>query len=821
MKRHIQFTILFFAILTCQMQQVCQAQLTISSQQSDHMHLPVQEQQSARPQQSIRAQQPVQTIRGTVYDASSREPLYGANIILAELNKGTITDTDGSFILDHVPVGRYSLHIRFVGYEPILRPELLVSSGKEVVLDIAMQTDISDIEEVTVKPSARKDRPINSMANVSARTFSVEEAGRYAGALDDPGRMAGNFAGVTSPGVHVNAVVVRGNAPKGMQWRLEGVDIPVPSHFSGSNVAGGGGLTMFSSSMLTNSDFYTGAFPAEYGNATAGVFDMKLRNGNNSKREYSFQAGVQGIEAALEGPLGGKAGGSYLLNYRYSTMALVFPLLPELKFSDEIPVYQDLSFKVNLPAGKAGNLSIWGIGGLSSTSMKGTDEVTDWIYPERRVQMNFHYNMGTAGITHTKGLSAKTFLRSTLAVNSGQHLYNKESRLDPGDPAELFPLYDIGTTSSMAILSTSLTHVAGPRLTLRTGIDANELFYTLHGDARDYEAGELKQIMDGSGNSMLLKGYLQGKYDIGRNVALTGGTSLSWFGLNGELRLEPRFSARWQPFSSHSFSLGYGNHSQTEPLFVYFVTRTDNATGERSYPNKSLERMGAHHFVLGYDWSVTDNLRLKLEPYYQLLYNVPVVAGSPYSMVNFLADWTFDRVLVNEGTGSNRGIDLTVERFLKQGYYFMTTASLYKSEYKGGDGIVRRTRYDGGYVLNLLGGREWQLFGKNMLGLNIKCTFMGPYWYHPVDEAATVLAQSIVYDEDMPFTDRHTGVESISDVMLSYRVNGRSVSTVFTLQVRNALGSQYQGKRFNLVTQAVEDEFFSSAVPFVSCRVEF
>jgi hypothetical protein len=797
MKRNIQFTILFFVILACQAQQVCQAQLT------------------------IQPQQPVQTIRGTVYDANSREPLYGANIILAELNKGTITDTDGTFILDNVPVGRYSLHIRFVGYDPILRPELLVSSGKEVVLDIAMQTAISDIEEVTVKPSARKDRTINSMANVSTRTFSVEEAGRYAGALDDPGRMAGNFAGVTTAGVHVNAVVVRGNAPKGMQWRLEGVDIPVPSHFSGSNVAGGGGLTMFSSSMLANSDFYTGAFPAEYGNATAGVFDMRLRNGNNRKREQAFQAGVQGIEAALEGPLGGKTGGSYLLNYRYSTMALVFPLLPELEFSDEIPVYQDLSFKVNLPAGRAGNFSVWGIGGLSHTDMKGTDEVEEWIYPSSRVRMNFHYNMGTAGITHTKGLSSKTFLRSTLALNSGQHLYNEQSRLDPGAPAVLSPLIDIGTTSSTAILSTSLTHVAGPRLTLRTGIDANEMFYTLHGDARDYEAGQLMQFMDGSGSSMLLKGYLQGKYDLGRNVALTGGANLSWFGLNGELRLEPRLSARWQAFSRHSFSFGYGNHSQTEPLFVYFVTRTDEATGERTYPNKSLDRMGAHHFVLGYDWSVTDNLRLKIEPYYQALYDVPVVAGTAYSMVNFLADWTFDRALVNEGTGSNRGIDLTVERFLKDGYYFMTTASVYKSEYTGGDGVVRRTRYDGGYVLNLLGGREWQVFGKNMVGLNVKCTFMGPYWYHPVDEAATALAQDIVYDEQKAFTDRHSGVESITDLMLSYRVNGRSVSTVFTLQVRNALGRQYQGKKFNLVTQSIEDEFFSSAVPFVSCRVEF
>jgi len=756
-----------------------------------------------------------------VLDAGTRETLPGANVVLLNNNMGTISDVDGQFLLEDIAVGRYDLQVSFVGYEPVIIPELLLSSGSEVVLEIEMEPAFTELDKVVVKPEIRKDRPTNSMAAVSARTFSVEEAGRYAGAIDDPSRMAGNFAGVTTVGPHLNAIVVRGNAPKGLSWRLEGVDIPVPSHFSGSNVAGGGGLTVFSSQMLDNSDFYTGAFPAEFGNATAGVFDMKLRNGNIHNREYAFQIGVQGIEAAAEGPFKKGGNSSYLFNYRYSTMALIFPLLPEVNYSDELPIYQDLSFKINMPAGKAGTFSLWGIGGLSESTMKGSDEVEDWIYPENRERMRFNYNMGATGLSHSRSLSKKTYIRSTLSLSGSEHAYDEKSRLDSLSPEKLFPLHNVQMTSSKATLASRLTHVYNSRLTLMAGIDASNHMYELLGSARDYETESFNQIMDGSGNSWLLKGYVQGKYKLSPDLFFTAGLNTSWFEINREYTVEPRFSASWEFKPDHQFSLGYGNHSQTEPLFVYFVTNKDSQTGELRYPNKNLDRMGAHHFVFSYDWSITDNLRLKAEPYYQLLYDVPVVEDTPYSMVNFMSDWTFDKTLVNTGTGKNMGIDLTLERFLKNGYYFMTTASVYDSKYTGGDGITRRTRYDGGYVANILGGKEWEINNGNMLGFNLKFTFMGPYWYHPVDKTATDMARTIVYGQNKPFNYRNSNLESMTDLTVNYRINGANVSSIFSLQIKNIQGRQYMGKKYNLAEQRIENDFFTSPVPFVSYKVEF
>ncbi|MGQ1891595.1 TonB-dependent receptor [Thermophagus sp. OGC60D27] len=769
----------------------------------------------------IFSQNPVQTVRGSVLDATTKAPLPGANVVLEETGGGTTTNMDGQFELKGVPVGRYTLQVRFIGYEPAVIPELLVGSGKEVVVNVEMEEAVSNLKEVVISSGYRKDRPVNSMAVVSARTFSVEEARRYAGALDDPGRMAGNFSGVTTAGINNNAIVVRGNAPKGLLWRLEGVDIPVPSHFSGSNVAGGGGLTMFSGQMLANSEFYTGAFPAEYGNATAGVFDMRLRNGNNQKQEFAAQVGVQGVEAAAEGPFRKKSGGSYLFNYRYSTMALIFGFLPETREGTEIPVYQDLSFKVNMPAGDLGIFSLWGIGGLSKSTSNGFDRQDKWTYPEDREKMRFEYNMGAMGVTHKKALSENTYLNSTLAVNAGQHVYSEKIRLDANDPEVLTPKLFVENVEGKLAFSSVLTSKVNSRLSMKGGVDAGNLFFDLTGDTRMPQSGDYVSFLAGEGRSWLLSANAQAKYMIVNNLFFTAGVNASWLDMNDEFRVEPRVSAAWQLHPNHRISAGYGNHSQIEPLFVYFVSRYHDETGAVIHPNQRLKRMGAHHFVLGYDWSPVKNFRIKIEPYYQMLYDVPVEAGTAYSMLNFRSDWTFDKLLVNEGSGRNMGVDVTIERFLKDGYYYMITGSVYDSQYTGGDGVERRSRYDGEYVANILGGKEWLVRGKNLLGANFKVTFMGPFWYHPVDEEATVTAGEIVYDDDLPFVDRHSSLETLTDFTLTYRINASKTSSVFAFQVKNLAGRQYQGKRFNLMSREIENEFFYSAIPFVSYKIEF
>ncbi|TCO08915.1 TonB-dependent receptor [Natronoflexus pectinivorans] len=766
----------------------------------------------------IKAQAPLQTVRGTVTDAISRVPLAGATIFIPTLEKGTTTNNNGEFVLTQIAVGRHRLEAGFLGYNPVVFPELLVTSGREIVLEIQLYESVAQLSEVTIRPTISKDKPINSMATVSARTFSVEEARRYAGGMDDPARMAASFAGITTSGINNNAIIVRGNAPKGLLWRLEGVDIPGPNHYSGSNVAGGGGISIFSSQLLTNSDFYTGAFPAEYGNAASGVFDMKLRNGNNQKNEYAAQIGIQGLEFAAEGPIVGGDQNSFLFNYRYSTLGLIFQFLPETKDGTELPIYQDLSFKLNLPAGNVGVFSFWGIGGLSESTSKGYDDPNKWEYSHQREKMRFDYNMGATGISHQKSFGTNTHVRTTLAANASQHVYNEKIRLDYNNPTILTPNHHIDNVEGKITLSSIINQKYGARMHLRGGVTSNKLFYQLKGDAMDYHSSLYGRFLDGDGTAWLLQTFLQTKYHISSNVGLTTGIHASWFDLNGEFLAEPRIALEWIANQNHRFSAGFGLHSQTEMLSIYFAQPTSQ---NETHPNQNLKRQKAQHFVLGYDWNITDNLRLKLEPYFQYLYDVPVIDNTSYSMLNFRSDWTFNETLINDGTGTNRGIDITLERFLKDGYFYMATASIYKSRYKGGDGISRRTRYDGNYVVNILGGREFMIDHNKLLGISLKFTFMGPEWHHEPDIEKTTEQGNIVYNEFSPFNYRHSSLETATDLSITYRINRENRSGIWALQVKNLVGRQYQRKAYNLKTGEIENEFFTSMVPFISYKLEF
>jgi hypothetical protein len=317
-----------------------------------------------------------QTVRGKVIDQDSKSPIIGASVIIVGSNPimGTSTDLDGNFRIEKVPVGRIELQISYLGYEKKSIPNIVVGSGKEPVLTIEIIESIVKLEDIVVTGQRRKQEALNEMATVSAKVFTVEETKRYAGTFNDPARMVSAFAGVTGDPSGNNDIIVRGNSPKGILWNLEGVEIPNPNHFANEG-ASGGPINALNGAMLANSDFFSGAFAPEYGNAYSGVFDMKLRTGNNEKQEYSLSGGALGFDGTIEGPIKEGYGGSYLVNYRYSSLGL----LDDLGIVDffGVPKYQDISFKINLPTQNAGSFSIFGLGGLSSIDQKDFDETNE------------------------------------------------------------------------------------------------------------------------------------------------------------------------------------------------------------------------------------------------------------------------------------------------------------------------------------------------------------------------------------------------------------------------------------------------------------
>ncbi len=756
----------------------------------------------------------LQTVRGVVLDRDSRSPLPGANIIVADLDPvmGTTADIDGRFVLPRVPIGRRQIRVSFLGFEPVVLPEVLVTAGKEVVLSITLQEQVMQGQEIVVEAGVEKDRPQHDMAFVSARSFSVEETRRYAGGLDDPARMASAFAGIASAGgVQDNALSIRGHSPKGVQWRLQGVEIPNPNHFAGLSVAGGGGLTLFSSQLLATSDVMTGAFPATYGNALAGVFDMQFRPGNAAKREHTLQLGLIGVEAASEGPFRAGGDASYLANYRYSTLGLLLPLLP----TESATTFQDAAFHVNLPTRRAGRFSLWGMGGSDRQTQRATTDSTAWEYDFwDRVDSDLKLDIGVAGLSHHALLGTRTYLQSRVAVSINRTRWDWR-RLD--DNLQPQPDLLIDSRDTRATAGVQLNHKFNARHTLEASVSAHRLGYDLTlRDAPD-QLPPAVTLAAGDGHAYLLDAGAQSRFRPTDRLTLALGIHATHFDLTGSGAIEPRFALQWQATSRHAFSLGLGQHSQTEELRIYFA----DPDGDGRPDNTSLGLARARHVVLGYDLALPNARRIKIETYYQHLFDIPVTADSSYSMLNFEQDWGFNAALTNAGAGANAGVEFTLERFLRDGFYYLVTASVFDARYRGGDGVWRGSRFDRGYALNALAGKEIALNeGRRHLGLNGRLIGLGGKRYSPIDPTASILEEQVVFDENHPFTRRWPATFLV-DVTVTYRIDTSGKSHIWALQVKNALGAQDRYFDFNYRRRAVEIVRDGFPLPVLSYKLEF
>ncbi len=754
-----------------------------------------------------------QTVRGVVLDGDTRVPLVGANVVLADSDPllGTATDADGRFVLPRVPLGRHTLHVRYLGYAPRVLPNVLVRAGQETVLDIELVERVVEGEEVVVRAEARDGRPLDDLAAVSARSFSVEEARRYAGAVDDPARLATAFAGVATAGsgVQDNAVAIRGNAPKGVGWRLEGVPIPTPSHFAGLTVAGGGGLTLFSGRLLADSDVFTGAFPAEYGNALAGVFDMHFRTGNPATREHTAQVGVIGVEVASEGPFRRGAPSTYLVNYRYSTLGLVMPLLP----TEGGITYQDLAFKLAFPTRRAGRFEVWGLGGLDAQDDVENPDSTTWEYDFwDRTRADLDLGVGAGGVTHHLTLGSDTYLRTSAAITA-QRIDWAQERLD--DALVLQPELSLRNTDGRVVLGTVLTHKFGPRHLSRTGVTAQGLFYDLDVRSALDHRPPLVPVAQGEGRSLLVEGFSQSRVTPVAGLDLSLGVHAQHLTLTGATAVEPRLGATWAFAEGQALSLGYGLHSQAEDLRIYLARMPDGAQ-----PNRDLGFTRAHHLVVGYRRALGEAARVQVEAYVQRLFDVPVIADSSFSLLNLRQDWTFAEPLVNAGAGENVGVELTLERSLRDGFYGLVTAALFRSRYRGGDGVWRATRFDQGYAVNALAGREFRIGRSNLLGLNLRLAALGGERRSPVDGAASARREEVVYDEARAFSKRMPAIWLL-DLTATYRINGRRLSHVVALQLKNALAAKDTALDYNLRLDAVEEVREGYPLPVLSYTLEF
>ncbi len=769
----------------------------------------------------IKNQTVTETVKGTVIDKDTRLPLAGATIVISS-NDGTksaSTDTQGIFRLQRVPVGRQQLQVRMAGYKPEEFSELLITSGRENTINVEMESQINSLNEAVVYADAGK-QPLNQMAMTSGRSFSPEETNRYAGAFFDPARMAQSFPGVAAGGDD-NEIIVRGNSPKSLQWRLEGIEIINPNHF-GAEGAAGGGISMLNTMVLGKSDFYTGGLAAEYNNATAGVFDLRFRRGNADKREYTFNVGVLGVGATLEGPFKKGSDASYLISYRYSSLSLLEKV--GVKVSDTgVPKYQDLSFNFVFPTKKAGTFSLFGIGGLGKLKQTAERNYEKWEERTDAQDLDLKFNAGSAGLKHQYIANDRLYFTNIASMSISRNA-NTTDTLTRDYVSSLYHK-DKFTNTAIRYAGT-LNYRANSKNTLRAGLNASLLRYDLYALTYDTELATLRERIKENGNTSTYDAFAQLKTVLNDKLTLNTGVHANYFALSKTWVFEPRLGLNWRVAADQTISFGTGLYNRLEPLAYYFAKSGNQTSAE---PNKLLSPTRSAQAVIGYEKNLSRTLRFKTEIYYQHLYDVPVSTDSEvnFSLLNvsdIAAIGTSSyRQLVNKGTGKNYGIELTLEKSLSQGYYFIATTSLFDSKFKALNGKEYNTTFNTRYVGNLLLGKEWAV-GKNksnLFGINTKLIYSGGRKYSPV-----LAEESLRLDEEIIDQDRINTLTAAPyvrvDFSSSYRINLRKVSHLFILDIQNLLNRENTfGMHYNFSKRIIEPQKWTGIIPTINYRIEF
>jgi hypothetical protein len=743
-----------------------------------------------------------QTVRGTILDMDSRLPLIGATVVIAGSNPmiGTTTDINGNFKLENIPIGRIALQTSYIGYGSKTIPDIVINSGKESVIDITMQESVVKLTEVVIKAN-KKGEAVNDMAMLSARSISHEETKRYAGGYDDPAVVLTNFAGIATS-QSTNDIIVRGNSPKYVQWRLEGTEITAPNHQADQNSTIGG-FSCLNTKLLATSDFYTGAFSPEYGDVLSGVYDVKLRAGNNEKFEAMAGVGILGTDFTVEGPFRKGYSGSYIVNYRFSNIAL-------LQASNIIDIdgvkttFQDVNFKLLLPTKKMGTFSFFGLGGLDN--MKITD-VTQKMYPlpgnnQMMPDLTQDFDQGNylanAGMNHTINVNSKSFIKTTLSYSAfGMNDDVYESTIMETDTAGRKLNYS--SRIKTATYKGAITY--NNKINTKNKIQIGAA-YSLINESNNQSQLEAERInrftlIDYSGNITTLQNFVSWKHNFNDDISFVAGFHNTNVFLNNKCTLEPRIAINWKLDKTSAIHIGYGKHSTMEKTHNYF-TRIKQPDGSIAEPNKDLDLLKADHFVLGYDKNITSNLRAKVELYYQYLYNLPVENNntSYYATINEGSDYRYVP-LVNKGTGKNYGIEATLEHFFNKHYYFLINGSLFDSKYKALDGIWRNTLYNCNYLVNVLVGKEFDKLGKKQnktLTLNAKVFFSGGQRYIPLlRDASGNLAVDPANNQFWDYSkayDKTLDKIFFMNLSVSYKINRKKATHEIFLDLNDITNNQ-------------------------------
>ncbi len=551
--------------------------------------------------------------------------------------------------------------------------------------------------------------------------------------------------------------------------------------------------------MLATSDFYTGAFSPEYGDVLSSVMDLKLRSGNNEKFEAACGVGILGTDITLEGPFKKGYAGSYLVNYRYSTVTLIKKLgLVDVK---GVVDYQDATFKIVLPTKKTGTFSFFGLGGLSGFAMKniqpgefstpGSSTSNADIFKD----FNKDAYLSNIGMNHVLSLDNNSFIKTSVYYSGtgiNDDIYEGDS---VREKLHTFRSRILNSTYRGAI---TYNNKLNAKNKIQVGAKYTLYAYNYNQSMNNNENIALFNVADFNKNISTINKFISWKHMFNDNISLVSGIHNMNVLLNKKFSIEPRIAINWKLNAFNSIHAGYGKHSTMESVHNYF-TKVKQNDGTITEPNTNLDLLKADHYVVGYERRFSENLMAKVEVYYQHLYNLPVENNdtSYYSTINEGIDYRYV-TLVNKGSGKNYGIEFTLERFFDKKFYFLINASLFDSKYKSLEGVERNTQYNGNYLANMLFGKEWKNLGKKqnkILALNTKLFFRGANKYIPLlrdaqGNVAVDPANNKYWDYKKAYDKKFDDIYYTVNLSVSYKINRPKATHEIFLDLMNLTDNQ-------------------------------
>ncbi len=734
-------------------------------------------------------------LSGIVRASETLEVLGGATVTLLPLNQSTITDKRGNFTFTELPPGRYQLRITYVGYQPYLLAELELEAGRSPFLEILLYPSTEILGEVVVKSTNSN----SAMRPLATHSLTLEETFRLPATFFDPARLAANYPGVIVANDQANALSIRGQTPNQVIWRVENLDLVNPNHtanagtFSDRVTQSAGGVIILSAQTLDNSTIFKGNLPVGLNNTIGGLMDMELRKGAADESRQTLQVGLIGLEAALEGPIGKNQKTTYLTNYRYSTVGLLSNLGFDL--GEEAISFQDLSFQLNFDLPKNGQLTFFGLGGLSENIFEAEPDSSLWKLEEDVYNRNFQSRMGATGISLVQPNGKKAILKGGAAFSGLKH----ERMVNSTEPA-----ISVHRTANDTRLQSILSTYLQQQWALNNNLLKLGVRFNYQTDSIDFS--ENNRSINRNTSESIITSYAEFQAGIAPKWRANLGLNAVYYAGADRYLLEPRIDI------SHLIN------NKQHLLFSY-------ALQSQSYIQYSGEPGKAHHLNLSYQWRINRSLQLRSEFYYQYLFNIPINIGFNFSALNQV-DQIADFELSNTGAGRNYGVELLLQQYFTKNQYLIVSSAIFESEYQLDGDDWYNTRFNSQYQLNLVYGKEWEKINEKQKnkrwGINLRLNLRGGFWENNIDESASRDARQTVFLRENDKLIQLPGFFR-ADLRIFYKINNpKGLNSTLSLDIQNVSNNENAAFRyFDPLTMQIETKNQLSLIPILNYRIEF